>query len=377
MKLILLKVYFEAFKQKLKKLIYQNYDPYLPLPNNIFLSPSLSIFNQYKSSGRELSFLKTNLKPKEWQKLARKKLILLSGYNNKRKISSIINKKPELKIDNNIYMQSIYMRLEKYSDIPIKLIYKKPIKDSYSVFIYLAGSSSGSNVGWGEVKLPIDHQRISIGADIAKQAANKGYLAVAIEQLGYGERLERHLHKKSKDRTIDASNHLLLLGKTLMGVGATEVSSVIDWLGNNKNLKINKKKIFLFGHSSGGTLAQYVAALDERVNATVASGSVGEIKETIGARGASSGDGIIPGFLKYFDTSDLIALISPRTFIGLSGDNDHIFPFKGVNKVIKKAEVFYKKTRAQGNIKAIKARGGHKYYNKETWQAWSRYIDKI
>ena len=85
MKLILLKVYFEAFKQKLKKLIYQNYDPYLPLPNNIFLSPSLSIFNQYKSSGRELSFLKTNLKPKEWQKLARKKLILLSGYNNKRK----------------------------------------------------------------------------------------------------------------------------------------------------------------------------------------------------------------------------------------------------------------------------------------------------
>ena len=162
-----------------------------------------------------------------------------------------------------------------------------------------------------------------------------------------------------------------------MGVGATEVSSVIDWLVNNKNFKINKKKIFLFGHSSGGTLAQYVAALDERVNATVASGSVGEIKETIGARGASSGDGIIPGFLKYFDTSDLIALISPRIFIGLSGDNDHIFPFKGVNKVIKKAEVFYKKTRTQGNIKAIKARGGHKYYNKETWQAWSRYIDKV
>ena len=48
----------------------------------------------------------------------------------------------------------------------------------------------------GEAKVPIDHQRIFIGADIAKQAAEKGYLAVTFEQAGYGERLERNFQNK-------------------------------------------------------------------------------------------------------------------------------------------------------------------------------------
>ena len=42
------------------------------------------------------------------------------------------------------------------------------------VFIFLAGSTSGVHVGWGEAKVPIDHERIYIGADIGLQAAEKG-----------------------------------------------------------------------------------------------------------------------------------------------------------------------------------------------------------
>ena len=70
------------------------------------------------------------------------------------------------------------------------------------------------HIGWGEAKVPIDHQRIFIGADMAKQAAEKGYLGVTFEQAGYGERLERRLPKQTNNRTIDFANHLLLLGKS-------------------------------------------------------------------------------------------------------------------------------------------------------------------
>ena len=136
-----------------------------------------------------------------------------------------------------------------------------------------------------------------------------------------------------------------------------------------------RKKIFLYGHSSGGTLAQFAAALDVRIKGTLASGSVGPIRETIGSRGAGSGDGIIPGFLNWFDTEDLLALIAPRIFVGLSGDKDHIFPYSGVEKVVNATKVFYKKINVSKNINSIKVKGKHQYYNDETWKAWKKYID--
>ena len=62
-----------------------------------------------------------------------------------------------------------------------------------------------------------------------KTSRKENYISVGIEQAGYGERGEK-LWKRSTEKTIDASNHLLLLGKTLMGYGASDISSVIDWL---------------------------------------------------------------------------------------------------------------------------------------------------
>ena len=160
-----------------------------------------------------------------------------------------------------------------------------------------------------------------------------------------------------------------------MGNGASEISSLIDWLCNNNKLyNINKNKIFLYGHSAGGTLAQYAAALDQRIKVTLASGSVGPIRETIGLRGCGGGDGIIPGLLKWFDTDDIISLISPRVFIGLSGDSDHIFPYSGVNKVVSKAKSIYKKMNADNNLIGIEVKGKHQYYNKEAWEALEKYI---
>ena len=52
------------------------------------------------------------------------------------------------------------------------------------VLIFLAGSTSGVHVGWGEVKVPIDHHRVSCGSDILLRAAKDGYFGVGIEQAG-------------------------------------------------------------------------------------------------------------------------------------------------------------------------------------------------
>ena len=370
-----IKVYYAALKAKFKKLLNSKFDPYLPLTKGVFLSPSSYTFEMYKKTKLALAFSKSNLTPRLWQIKARKKLAELSGYESIRPIPITLKSFPEKELLNNVFKKKIYIRVSPTLDLPINLLFKKPFRNNMPVFIFLSGSTSGVHVGWGEAKVPIDHERIQAGADIALQAAEKGYLVVTYEQAGYGERLERHLNKKSKQRTIDFANHLLLLGKTLMGKGASEISSVIDWLVfKNNKLNINKNKIYLYGHSSGGTLVQFAAALDIRVNGVLASGSVGPIRETIGARGASGGDSIIPDLLNWLDTEDILALIAPRSFVGLSGDKDHIFPFSGVKKVVILAKVFFVKLKAEKKINYFKAKGKHKYYNKESWKAWHKFI---
>ena len=371
-----LKVYQAAFIGKLKKWILRKNDPYFPLPEKMFLSPSIGISSSYKTVERKLSFFNFRGNPLKWQNMARKKLVEISGYDIKRPIPKIIKINNEQLLNQNLFKRSLYLRVRKKTDLPVHLIYSKKNTKCLPVFIFLAGSTSGAHIGWGSKVVPIDHQRVSIGADLATQAAKRGYLSVAIEQAGYGERGERSLWKRSQDRTIDASNHLLLLGKTLMGYGATDISSVLDWLLNsNKFFKIDKNRVFLFGHSSGGTLAQYASALDTRIKGTLASGSVGHITKTIGARGAPGGDSIIPGLLKWFNSADLLALNAPRPFVGLSGDKDHIFPFSGTKSVINEARQFYSIAKFKNSIKSFKVTGKHQYHSKETWMAWEKWID--
>ena len=373
--LINLKVVYFALLGKIKKILNSKYDPYKSLESNYNFSPSNIIIENYKKSALRLSFSKNTIDPLKWQTLARKKLSQLSGYDSERDITKIAKEFNEKTIFKDIYKKKIYLKISSTTIIPINLIYKKPIKKKLKVFIFLAGSTSGVHIGWGEAKVPIDHQRIFIGADMAKQAAEKGYLAVTFEQAGYGERLERSLPKQTNNRTIDFANHLLLIGKSLMGNGATEISSLIDWLCSKNNVfDVNKSNIYLYGHSSGGTMVQFAAALDKRIKGTLASGSVGSVRQTIGSRGNGSGDGIIPGLLEWFDTKDIISLIAPRLFIALSGDKDHIFPYSGAKKVINGASTIYKKLNAKDKIICIKVKGKHQYYNKESWEVLDKHM---
>ena len=151
---------------------------------------------------------------------------------------------------------------------------------------------------------------------MARQAAHRGYRAICVEQIGYGERGERDLPKKSPDRTIDVAVHAVLLGQSLQGLKTMDVSAAIDWLESPESpFEIDRDRIFLFGHSSGGTTAQYAAALDPRIKGPFSAsgsvrrvrasgpcvGSVRRVREIMATRGNANGEHAIPGFLTQFE----------------------------------------------------------------------------
>lgn len=371
------KVYKDAILGRLRRLSGRQFDPYAPLPDGTLLSPSLGIARALSDAPRTLSFQRdAGEDPTVWLAQARAKLTELCGYSETRLPAVSIREEADMDLGDGLVRRSFYLRVRPETDLPVHLIFRRGLGGAAPVFLHLAGSTSGVHLAWGGTKVPIDHQRVAIGADMARQAARRGYLAVAIEQIGYGERGERHLRKRSANRTIDAANHLLLLGRTLMGDGASDVSHALDFvLAGGTGQAVDPDRVFLFGHSAGGTLAQYAAALDRRISGVLASGSVGPIRETIAARGAAGGDGIIPGFLNWFDTPDLAAMVAPRRYVGLSGARDHIFPASGVEKVVAEARTFFERLDAAERIHAVSVDGPHQYHAQASWKAWEAHID--
>ncbi|MEC8109120.1 MAG: alpha/beta hydrolase family protein [Pseudomonadota bacterium] len=365
-----LRILFAAFIRKIKKIVHKQYDDYGIRPKNLFLSPSLGIFENIHVNYRNLSFINSSLEPKQWQSVAREKLIELVGYQAKRPSVKTILTQDFVHFEGSCSRSKFYLRVNKLADVPVTIIRPECIKQKGKpVLIFLAGSTSGVHVGWGEVKVPIDHHRVSCGSDILLRAAKDGYFGVGIEQAGFGERQEKHLHKKSSSRTADAFCHLVLQGRSLLGLGATEVSSVIDWLIDHAHdFGIDRKKIYIFGHSSGGTLAQYCGALDPRIAGVMASGSVGFFESTIARRGVASGVSVVPGILNWFEASDVISLMAPRLFIAVSGHEDHIFPFDGAKSVVEEASTIFEKLNAASSISALRLRGGHRYYGQPSWE---------
>lgn len=370
------RILLSAVIRKIKKMIDKQHDDYGIRPKNLFLSPSQGILANIQVNYRNLSFVNSSLEPTQWQLLARKKLAELVGYQAKRPLVETISTQDFVQFDSSYLRSKSYLRVNRCSDVPVTIVKPESTKSKRKpVLIFLAGSTSGVHVGWGEVRVPIDHDRVSCGSDILLRAANDGYFGVGVEQAGFGERQEKHLHKKSSSRTADAFCHLVMQGRSLLGLGATEVSSIIDWLVDNANeFGIDSKKIYVYGHSSGGTLAQYCGALDPRIAGIMASGSVGCFENTIAKRGAASGLSVVPGILNWFEASDVISLIAPRSFIAVSGVKDHIFPYKGAKSVVDEASLFYEKLGATHKISALKADGGHKYYGQHSWEYFKSNI---
>ena len=376
------RVYLAAAKRRWNRLLGKETDPYLPLPSGTSLSPYPGHRHDIARAEQRLAFARhEDWDARAWQREARAKLADLMGWPFTRPPVTVTRALDWVAVSPGLRRRAFYLRVRPETDIGVHLLWKDGLLEDLGgpapVYLHLAGSTSGVHVAWGEPKLPIDHQRLGLGADMALQAAEKGYLAVAIEQLGFGEREERSLKPRSPHRLTDAANHALLLGRTLLGEKCWDVSAVIDWLLTSDALPaaIDPARLNLFGHSSGGSNAFLAAALDERITGVLCSGSIGRFRDTVGGRRTEGGELVIPGLINWLEAEDIAALIAPRPFVGLSGKADHIFPGAGVTAVIDAARPFYERLGAAEKINAVQTEGPHRYYPPESWAAWETWID--
>lgn len=369
-----MRVFGMAARLRLLDMINRRPNPFAATPPGLALSPSARHFVDYDSAPLQLRY-QPSANVVEWQRNARRKLIELTGYATERQAPTV-SVQQQFPLTGGGQRRALYLRVRNGVDIPVNLI--EPLGNPATplpVMICLQGTNSGAHLSWGEVRFPADIEKAVRTHNIARQAAARGYLAVVIEQSCFGERTERQIQPRSQAPCVDATMHAILLGRSLLGERCTDVSSVIDWLlAEQKALNIDPRRIHIMGHSAGGSTALFSAAIDERIGATMASGCIGFVRDTIARRRDDQGQNVIPGLLQWLELSDVVGLIAPRPLLGLAGKTDPIWPASGAEAVMAHATTIYRQLNADAGLRLLTFGGGHEFRPEESWATFTALL---
>ena len=157
--------------------------------------------------------------------------------------------------------------------------------------------------------------------DFAAKFARAGYLAIAPDAAGFGERVEEVSLGQTKNNCQHLSVNALSLGMSLQGIRVWEILCALDYLCGRPDVHPNR--IACAGLSMGCEHAMYVAALDKRIRASVLScgprAIIPDAKHISWCACLFS-----PGIFNEMDWPDITALIAPMPIQVQYGDGDYI-----------------------------------------------------
>jgi predicted amidohydrolase/lysophospholipase L1-like esterase/dienelactone hydrolase len=161
----------------------------------------------------------------------------------------------------------------------------------------------------------------------------KGYVVLAPDAAWYGGRATTGPSGPSEaGRLAQDPLHKLDLwfGRTLWGRFVRDDRIALDYLCSRP--EVDAKRIGATGMSMGSTRSWWLAAVDDRVAATVGVACLTRYQNLI-AHGQLRQHGVYYfayGLLKHFDVEGVLALIAPRPYLALTGDLDAGSPADGI-----------------------------------------------
>ncbi|MBQ7353830.1 MAG: hypothetical protein IJW54_07520 [Clostridia bacterium] len=237
--------------------------------------------------------------------------------------------------------------------------------DKLPLCVCLQGHVSGAHLGLGIRKYDYDEAYITNErVDFCVQAIERGFIALAIEQRGFGENGGEA--DTGHTRCVHASMGAILLGRCLIGERVWDVMRVLDaTLEHFDNITLDGS--LLIGMSGGGTATYYTACLEDRFSAYAPSVALCSFSDSI-IRINHCACNYVPKIAKYFDMGDLAIMIAPKKLIIVSGTEDKWFPYEGAVKEYQKIEQIYKALGKSDCCSLVTGIGDHRYYT-EAWGA--------
>ena len=185
----------------------------------------------------------------------------------------------------------------------------------------------------------------------AKALTLEGWVALSINHWCFGER--------AQEEEMDTFKAMLWQGRVLWGMMVYDSLRALDWLASRTD--IDPARLGTLGMSMGSSMAQWVAALDERIKVAVDICCLTDFHTLLAQKGLR-GHGIyyfVPGLLKHFTASEVNALIVPRAHLSLAGLRDALTPVAGLDAIDRELERAYQQVGRAERWKLLRYDTGH------------------
>jgi hypothetical protein len=196
--------------------------------------------------------------------------------------------------------------------------------------------------------------------------ARKGYVAIAWDTLGQGERIQQ-FDEDFEDAKLRASTtehtvigiQCLLTGQHIARYTIWDATRALDYLLSRK--EVDPKRVAATGNSGGGTHTAYMAALDDRIQVAAPSCYITSWHWMLKTLGPQDAEQVFPNWLKDgLDYPDFVYAFAPKPYRVLSAIRD-FFPIDGARESFREAQEVYAALDAAGKISMVEADDGHGY----------------
>ena len=169
-------------------------------------------------------------------------------------------------------------------------------------------------------------QKYFSGRFVGDALAQRGYVVLAVDALGWGDRSAPGFYASSQQAL--AAN-LMNLGTSFASIIATEDVRAARFLASQTH--VNPRRVAALGFSMGAFRAWQVAALSDDIAAGVAVNWMATVQGLMvpgnnQLKGQSAYAMLHPHLVRYLDYPDVAALAAPKPMLFYAGEHDVLFP---------------------------------------------------
>jgi dienelactone hydrolase len=205
----------------------------------------------------------------------------------------------------------------------------------------------------------------------ASELCARGYVTLSPDTVCFEDRRDPRFAGEQYERFL--SHELLLKGLTLQGKMIWDVTRAVDCLQSRP--EVDRGRIGMIGHSMGAAETWFSMSLEPRLKVGVASCATTTFAAILAA-GAIHNYGLyVPSLLTWGDVPDIVAMIAPRPFFFLTGEQDWRFPVSGAREVYARAKMMYGRLGAPDAIDLYVSPGGHEFNDEMRRRAY-HWLDR-
>jgi cephalosporin-C deacetylase-like acetyl esterase len=196
--------------------------------------------------------------------------------------------------------------------------------------------------------------------------AKKGYVALAWDTLGQGERIQIYDHDfeewkvraSTTEHTVQGTQ-CLLIGDAIARYTIWDGIRALDYLLARP--EVDAKRVACTGNSGGGTHTAYLSALDDRIQVAAPSCYITSWRQMLHTIGPQDAEQVFPYWIRDgLDYPDFIYAFAPKPYRILSAIRD-FFPIGGARQTFEEARRVYARVGATDKLSMFEADDGHGY----------------